>query len=157
MNKEQIIKRMNPIQLAKLNGPKTEVADTPTFNLESEVLTRPDYGGVPAEMEDIDLGITTDESGAIVSGKLVWMDFSKTPVEEVVDINYTNEGIAYDGNYRGPAMDTSTTIPMKLGPGLREQLKDEVFATQFNSPLDVPKPDGATVSLPRTKKKKRRR
>ena len=27
MNKEQIIKRMNPEQLAKLNGPKTEVAD----------------------------------------------------------------------------------------------------------------------------------
>lgn len=109
---------MNPVQLAKLNGPKTEVADTPTFNLVSEVLTRPDYGGVPAEMEE-----TVEE---------VEMPRIDGPLNNVVCKSTGPNEYTYEG-------------PI-------EEIVE--LNTRINEEAEEVKPH---ASLPRTKKKKRRR
>jgi len=229
MNKEQIIKRMNPEQLAKLNGPKTEVADNiKQYPLTPDEMLPPvrkgniikglgpngtdiysiDVGGIPDGMEfeefiklrkeeiDIEEGLKTAKLGVIdfhqtppefIDGK----EFSRIdgPLNNVVGKMTGPNEHTYEGTYEelrelkirmneedyswgnvndlteyevhldvnGKVIDTKEIKPVKLGPGLREQLKDEAFTTQFNSPLDAPTSDGPAVSLPRTKKKKHRR
>lgn len=239
MNKEQIIKRMNPEQLAKLNGPKTEIADGPTkdplFNailddmadlikekhneeFNNFVMTGDSsFTWVPDERittlpEDYSWGnvndlteyeVHIDEEGKTTDVKRIDGPLNNVvgkmtgpneytyegPIEEIVEFKTRMNEEVYDTGYTYDTVDTEPEIftagfvqvagdatpipevtytttwpvsleevkPLKLGPGLREQLKDEAFTTQFNSPLDAPTSDGPAVSLPRTKKKKHRR
>lgn len=215
MNKEQIIKRMNPIQLAKLTGPKTEVADnikqypltpnemevagTPTFNLVLEVLTRPDYGGVPAEMEEttpslyraIVEDIPYEERKVFGSEILVNDVFSidvgdlpeGTDFDEWITQKLTEEklrrekaGLTIPDSWKD--IDTSPTKQ----PEWKITKVGDVSVTYLDAPPigvgpatagfvqvvgdDTPIPEvtytsattnGAAISLPRTKKKKRKR
>lgn len=120
---------MNPEQLAKLNGPNTEVAD---FKLVNEQLEKP-VSGVPAEMG---VELITDEP--LTSARMVWLDFSKTPAEEVAVPEWVDED----------------AIP-PTGPGMREQLKDpDTFYTQ---PLDKSIKEFTRDNVkPHFKKKKRK-
>jgi len=166
---------MNPEQLAKLNGPKTEVADSPhvyggdakTLVEETEETTPSLYRAI---VEDIPYGSSKDidpnDSTSPSSSRMVWMDFSKTPVEEV-DVNTAGFVQVVGDDTPLPEVTYTTTWPVtlegaqpqRLGPGLREQLKDEAFATQFTSPLDVSTFKGKMRDdvKPYTKKKKHRR
>lgn len=130
MNKELIIKRMNPEQLAKLNGPKTEVADTPVEMSES-IEAKQARGVVTIDMAEMPDDTTAEEfiTQRVEAAKLGFIDFHQTPPEFI-------EGEVVHSGFVQVVGD-DTPIP-------------EVTYTSTTA-------NGATVSLPRTKKKKHRR
>lgn len=137
MNKEQIIKRMNPEQLAKLNGPKTEVADnikhyplTPDEMSES-IEAKQARGVVTIDMAEMPDDTTAEEfiTQRVESAKLEFIDFHQTPPEFI-------EGEVVHSGFVQVVVD-NTPLP-------------EVTYTSTTA-------NGPAVSLPRTKKKKHRR
>lgn len=147
MNKEQIIKRMNPVQLAKLNGPKTEVADNinqyPLTPDEMEKTTPSLYKAIVEDIpyEEVDIPRIDGPLTNVVGKHTGPNEYTyEGPIEELVELKTRMH---------------EETAHLKLGPGLREQLKDEAFATQYNSPLDISKLN--ITPEPKSKKKRRRR
>jgi hypothetical protein len=125
MNKQQILAKMTPEQLKKMNIPVKPEATTPVNE--------------PTEPEEKDLETFPED---LVSAKMVWMDFYKSPVEEV-DIN--TEGfsqVVYEDYAQPEVIHTSSS---ESGSTL----------TQPDAKLEVV--PGPAVSLPRSKKKKRNR
>jgi len=124
MNKEQIIKRMNPIQLTKLTGPKTKVAD----NIKQYPLT-------------------PDEVPESIEAKLGFIDFHQTPPEFIDGKEFSR----IDGPLNNVVCKSTGPNEYTYEGPIKEIIELKV---RINEEAEQSKPH---VSLPRTKKKKRRR
>lgn len=181
MNKQQILAKMTPEQLKKMNIPVKPEAVTkdPSFNLILEDIVKP-LSDVPVEMEEPKVF-----GSDILIKDVVMVDVGELPedmeLEEFIRIK-TEEHKAkrakeaesttslYKAIVEELDIHTSSSVwgstlsqpdaKLEVAPGMREQLKDEYLNAAYNSPLSLselnvtPTP---AVTQPSSKKKKRNR